>query len=109
MGALEEGGKALGTVAESMKSAPLVLAFLIVNFSFIAFAVYIMHEVGDTIRARNEQQTSLLKNIMDECITNRPRASIMYRSAKDRERAKVTLPPIPLPPLDLEAPKTAPP
>ena len=84
MGALEEGGKALGTVAESMKSAPLVLAFLIVNFSFIAFAVYIMHEVGDTIRARNEQQSALLKNIMDECITNRPRASIYYRTSKGR-------------------------
>ena len=93
MGALEEGGKAIGVVAESMKSAPMVLALVIINISTIAFAIYIMHEVGDTIRTRNESNAALLKNIMDECLTNRPRASIHYRSSKGR------LPPIaPAPP-----------
>lgn len=83
MGALEEGGKAIGVVAESMKSAPLALALLIVNTAFIAFSTYMMHEVAETVQRRNEQQTQLIKSIVDECLS-RNKTSIYYRSSKGR-------------------------
>lgn len=37
-GATEEAGKAVNTLIEAMKSAPLALALLVVNAAFLGFA-----------------------------------------------------------------------
>lgn len=84
MGALEEGGKAIGGVVEAMKSAPLALALLVVNCVFIAFTGYILHEMAAISRERNQSTSELIDTLVKECASGKPKASIFFRVPKNR-------------------------
>jgi hypothetical protein len=95
MGALEEGGKAIGTVVESMKGAPLAIALLIVNIGFLGFAAYLLGEVASNAKERNSAQLDMIKQLVTDirdCRQPRegnPRAydpstkSMLFRAMKD--------------------------
>lgn len=89
MGVAEEAGKVASTAVESMKSAPLAIALLLVNLGFIGFNGYILSAVASNANERNKTQMDLiarLANDVREC-SLRPRTS--YRSP-------LFLPPSPL-------------
>lgn len=89
MGALEEGGKAVGVIAQSMQSTPLALALLVVNASFIGFFAYLMSEVSANARARDATQSELVKTLIDSC-GNKPKPSLLFRSIQRREPPPAT-------------------
>lgn len=83
MGAIEEGGKAIGVIADSMKSAPLALALLLVNAAFIAFFGYLTHVVGVNARDRDRETAGLIKALAADCrAAGRP--AINFRSSHSR-------------------------
>jgi hypothetical protein len=80
MGAVEEAAKVGTAAVESMKSAPLAIALLLVNLGFIGFNGYILSAVASNANERNKTQMDLiarLANDVREC-SLRPRTS--YRS-----------------------------
>jgi hypothetical protein len=74
MGVTEETGKAVGTIAESLKSTPLALALVVVNVLFLAFVTFIAFKVD----ARNEQerahQNQTIDKLTQQCFDKIPRA-----------------------------------
>ena len=92
MNALEEGGKAISSIAESMKGAPIVLAMVLINVAFIGLVIYLLMVIGDNARERNATQIDLIKQMMRDCAAgDKPKPSITFRSSKGR------LPTLPLP------------
>jgi hypothetical protein len=66
MGVAEEAGK-VGTAAiESMKSAPLAIALLLVNLGFIGFNGYILSAVASNASERNKTQMDLIAKLADD-------------------------------------------
>jgi hypothetical protein len=66
MGLTEEAGK-VGTAAVSaMASTPLAIALLIVNIGFLGFAGYVLGEVAQSARIRNETQMELITKLVTD-------------------------------------------
>jgi hypothetical protein len=66
MGLVEEGGK-IGTAAVgAMASTPLAIALLIVNVGFLGFAGYVLGEVAQGSRVRNETQMDLITKLVSD-------------------------------------------
>jgi hypothetical protein len=66
MGLTEEAGK-VGTAAVSaMASTPLAIALLIVNIGFLGFAGYVLGEVAQSARLRNETQMELITKLVTD-------------------------------------------
>jgi hypothetical protein len=67
VGAIEEGGKVANGLIEAMKNAPLALALLVVNFAFLGFCGYLLHEVAANARERNQQQMQMISSLVTSC------------------------------------------
>ena len=86
MNALEGAGKAVSSVADAMKGAPIVLALVIINGAFIGLVIYLLMVIGDNARERNATQIDLIKQMMRDCAAgDKPKPSIMFRSSRSRE------------------------
>ena len=71
MGLVEEGGK-VGTAAVSaMSSQPLAIALLVVNIGFLAFAGFVLGEVAENARIRNQNQMELIGKLAEDVATCR--------------------------------------
>ena len=77
MGAIEEGGKALGGIVDAMRSAPLALALILVNIIFIGFMTYVLHEIAENQRLRSAASESLLTQLVRECVLKKDQQSFM--------------------------------
>jgi hypothetical protein len=64
MGAAEEGGKAIGSVVDALKSTPVILSLIVMNVIFLATALWFLHEVATNSRARTAEQTAILSECM---------------------------------------------
>ena len=66
MGVVEEAGK-VGTAAMgAMASTPLAIALLLVNVGFLGFAGYVLGEVAEGARVRNQTQMELITNLVKD-------------------------------------------
>jgi len=83
MGAIEEGGKVATSVVDSMKAQPLALAVIVVNVLFLAFLVYISHEIAATNRIEREQRTEMFEELRKTCVACRARLDPQYRLQSD--------------------------
>jgi hypothetical protein len=66
MGVTEEAGKIGAAAVQSMQSAPLAIALLLVNISFIAFNGYILSAVASNANERNKTQMDLIARLADD-------------------------------------------
>jgi hypothetical protein len=66
MGISEEAGK-VGTAAVSaMASTPLAIALLIVNIGFLGFSGFLLGEVAESARERNQGQMDMIKQLVTD-------------------------------------------
>lgn len=65
-GIVEEGAKVTTAAVEAMKSTPLAIALLVVNVGFLGFAGYILGEVAENARVRNQSQTGLIEKLVTD-------------------------------------------
>jgi|SRR5215510_5077662 len=79
MGAVEEGGKVAASAIESLKSQPLALALIIVNALFLAFMVWLSHEISVTNRIERDYRTALFKELQTTCEAMREKLSSSQR------------------------------
>lgn len=66
MGVTEEAGKVATSAVGAMASTPLAIALLIVNIGFLGFAGYVLGEVAQSARIRNETQMELIKQLVTD-------------------------------------------
>lgn len=62
----EEAGKVATTAVESMKSAPLAIALLLVNLGFIGFNGFILSAVAKNAAERNQTQMELIAKLVGD-------------------------------------------
>lgn len=67
MGAVEETGKVVSATVDAMKGAPLAIALLVVNIGFLAFAGYVLGEVAQNAKERNQTQMELIGKLVHDC------------------------------------------
>jgi hypothetical protein len=63
---MEAATKVAGSTIDAMKSTPLAIALLVVNVAFLAFAGYVLGEVAENARERNQGQVKLITNLVKE-------------------------------------------
>ena len=63
---MEAAGKVAGSAIDAMKSAPLAIALLFVNISFLGFAAYVLGEVASNARDRNTTQLALITTLVGD-------------------------------------------
>lgn len=83
MGAVEEGGKVAASAIESLKSQPLALALIIVNALFLAFMVWLSHEISVTNRIERDYRTALFKELQTTCEAMREKLPSQFRLQSD--------------------------
>lgn len=66
MGLTEEAGKAVGSVVDAMKGAPLAIALLVVNIGFLGFAAYLLGEVAANAKERNRGQLEMIQTLVKD-------------------------------------------
>lgn len=66
MGVTEEGGKVATAAVSAMASTPLAIALLIVNIGFLGFAGFLLGEVAESARVRNQTQMDLIKQLVSD-------------------------------------------
>ena len=66
IGLTEEAGKVADTAVKAMSGSPLSIALLVVNIGFLGFCVYILGEVAENARARNQQQMDLIVKMVTD-------------------------------------------
>ena len=66
MGITEEAGKVGTAAVGAMASTPLAIALLIVNIGFLGFSGYILGEVAEGARVRNETQMNLIEKLVTD-------------------------------------------
>jgi hypothetical protein len=84
-GATEEAGKAVNTLIDAMKSAPLALALLVVNAAFLGFCGWLLSAVAENAKERNASQMQLIETLVKDCAA-KPKPSLLFRSGIDRAR-----------------------
>lgn len=52
---------------EGLKQNPLALAMVLINLAFLAAGIYILRDIGATMREREARNTTLL----EKCLLNR--------------------------------------
>lgn len=66
MGLTEEAGKVGTAAVGAMASTPLAIALLLVNIGFLGFAGYILGEVAEGARTRNQVQMDLISKLVTD-------------------------------------------
>ena len=66
MGVTEEAGRVGAAAVSAMASTPLAIALLIVNIGFLGFAGYVLGEVAQSARLRNESQMELISKLVTD-------------------------------------------
>ena len=66
MGITEEAGKVGSAAVGAMASTPLAIALLIVNIGFLGFAGYVLGEVAQSARLRNETRMDLITKLVTD-------------------------------------------
>ncbi len=66
MGVTEEAGKAVGSIVDTMKGTPMILALLLINVCFLGAVVYLMGEAVANSAARNQQQLGLIEKLVTD-------------------------------------------
>lgn len=66
MGISEEGGKAIGSIVDTMKGTPMILALLLINVCFLGAVVYLMGEAVANSASRNQQQLGLIEKLVTD-------------------------------------------
>lgn len=66
MGVTEEAGRVGTAAVGAMASTPLAIALLIVNIGFLGFAGYVLGEVAQSARLRNESQMDLISKLVTD-------------------------------------------
>lgn len=98
MGVTEEAGKVTHAAIDAMKGAPLAIALLVVNMGFLGFTAYILGEVAENAKIRNETQLRLINDLVHDirdCRQGPPAA----RS----QSSPLWLPPLPATPIQLRS------
>jgi hypothetical protein len=67
MGALEEGGKALGNITEALKSSPIMLTILVINCAVIGFLFFSEIKQGE----RASEVRTLFDTMLQRCLMQR--------------------------------------
>lgn len=75
MGAVEEGGKVATSVIEGLRSQPLALALIVVNALFLAFMVWLAHEIATTNRIERDYRTAVFTELQTTCEAIREKLS----------------------------------
>ena len=65
--AIKEAGKVGTAAVGAMSSQPLAIALLVVNIGFLAFAGYVLGEVAENARERNNTQMELISKLVHDC------------------------------------------
>jgi hypothetical protein len=65
-GLTEEAGKVANTAVTAMSGAPLAIALLVVNVGFLGFSGYILGEVAENARERNQAQLQLVSSLVND-------------------------------------------
>lgn len=66
MGVTEEVGKAAGSIVDTMKGTPMILALLLINVCFLGAVVYLMGEAVANSASRNQQQLGLIEKLVTD-------------------------------------------
>jgi hypothetical protein len=66
MGVTEEAGKVAVATVSAMGSTPLAIALLVVNVGFLGFCGYVLGEVAENARERNQTQLQLINNLVTD-------------------------------------------
>ena len=66
MGAVEEAGKVAGSVVESLKGAPVIIALLVIIASFLGFVMYLMGEVAQSAREDKRAQLEMIAKLVTD-------------------------------------------
>ena len=66
MGAVEEAGKVAGSVVESLKGAPVIIALLVIIASFLGFVMYLMGEVAQSAREDKGAQLEIIAKLVTD-------------------------------------------
>ena len=61
----EEGAKVANSIVEGLKSQPVTLALIVMNVLFLAFVVWVLHEISTTNKTREEQSTQLIRELQE--------------------------------------------
>ena len=66
MGITEEAGKVANTAVSAMSGSPLAIALLLVNVGFLGFAGFVLGEVAENARERNNTQMGLIEKLVHD-------------------------------------------
>jgi len=66
MGITEEGGKIATSAIDSMRGTPLGVALLVVNLAFLAFVAYVLGEISENSKSRNQTQMELISRLVTD-------------------------------------------
>ena len=64
MSITQEAGKVANSAIGAMASTPLAIALLIVNVGFLGFAAYVLGEVAENAKERNQVQGQLISDLV---------------------------------------------
>ena len=66
VGIVEHTGKVASTAVEAMKGSPLAIGLLMVNIGFLGFTAYILGEVAENAKVRNQTQLALINDLVHD-------------------------------------------
>lgn len=62
----DNAGKVVISAVDAMKGAPLAIALLVVNIGFLGFTAYILGEVAENAKERNQTQLTLITSLVSD-------------------------------------------
>lgn len=69
MSATEEGGKVAVSIIDALKTQPMALALIVINFGFLIMIGYILH----SLNAGTERKDNLLADLAKHCVVIAPK------------------------------------
>ena len=103
MGIGNNSTKIAGNVVEALKTQPLVLALLVLNLLFLVFLVWVLREVSQTNRGREERSDKMFSELQESLRICRqyfpnPSRGGDFRLQSDESKSYEFPPPPPPPP-----------
>jgi hypothetical protein len=63
-GAIEEGGKVAGTAIDAMRSQPLAIALIVVNFTFLGVGAWFAHDLFEATKVTLQTRDALIRDLI---------------------------------------------
>ena len=81
---IEATGKVAGSVVESMKTTPILLASMIIIMGSLLFAAYLLGQVAAQAGERNKAQLALIEKLVTDIRDCRqPGKSMLFKDYRD--------------------------